>query len=281
MRPARWQALPFPLGVGEIGRVQPAPAVAQGVLSCIASLTPAAPAALPVSVEATIAALPHDAHPMGTILTGLCALSTLHPEQVGQRWGQRVGGVCESTCCCRGRAGVVTKTGCDPCMPSNQCTASSPPPFCSAEPGAGGAEHLPEQGGAGQADCAADWQDPHAGGAGLPPRLGPQAGAAQPEPGVYRGGSGGLQGRTVAAGMHCGKGWRAVVQLHLHASPVAPHVSLAKRRAVASPPPLLTRSLSRPPELPVHAGCGEPPRVPAQPTPGARPGHPLHPARRA
>jgi citrate synthase len=38
--------------------------------------------ALPVAVEQTIAALPHDAHPMGTILTGLCALSTLHPEQV-------------------------------------------------------------------------------------------------------------------------------------------------------------------------------------------------------
>ena len=33
-------------------------------------------------MEETIAALPHDAHPMGTILTGLCALSTLHPEQV-------------------------------------------------------------------------------------------------------------------------------------------------------------------------------------------------------
>lgn len=39
-------------------------------------------AALPVAVEETIAALPHDAHPMGTILTGLNALSTLHPEQV-------------------------------------------------------------------------------------------------------------------------------------------------------------------------------------------------------
>lgn len=35
-----------------------------------------------MAVEETIAALPHDAHPMGTILTGLCALSTLHPEQV-------------------------------------------------------------------------------------------------------------------------------------------------------------------------------------------------------
>lgn len=39
--------------------------------------------ALPVAVEATLAALPHDAHPMGVILTGLAALSTCHPEQVG------------------------------------------------------------------------------------------------------------------------------------------------------------------------------------------------------
>jgi citrate synthase len=46
--------------------------------------------ALPVSVEATIAALPHDAHPMGTILTGLCALSTLHPEQNPALAGQNI-----------------------------------------------------------------------------------------------------------------------------------------------------------------------------------------------
>ena len=39
--------------------------------------------ALPVAVEETIMALPHDAHPMGVILTGLAALSTCHPEQVG------------------------------------------------------------------------------------------------------------------------------------------------------------------------------------------------------
>ena len=32
-------------------------------------------------MEAAIAALPHDAHPMGALLTGLCALSTCHPEQ--------------------------------------------------------------------------------------------------------------------------------------------------------------------------------------------------------
>lgn len=37
--------------------------------------------ALPVAVEETIMALPHDAHPMGVILTGLCALSSCHPEQ--------------------------------------------------------------------------------------------------------------------------------------------------------------------------------------------------------
>eukprot|EP00887_Chlorella_sp_A99_P004780 scaffold4.g4780.t1 len=46
--------------------------------------------ALPVAVEATIAALPHDAHPMGTILTGLCALSTCHPEQNPAYVGQHI-----------------------------------------------------------------------------------------------------------------------------------------------------------------------------------------------
>lgn len=46
--------------------------------------------ALPVAVEQTIAALPHDAHPMGTILTGLCALSTLHPEQNPALAGQNI-----------------------------------------------------------------------------------------------------------------------------------------------------------------------------------------------
>ena len=37
--------------------------------------------ALPVAVEEVINALPHDAHPMGTVLAGLAALSTCHPEQ--------------------------------------------------------------------------------------------------------------------------------------------------------------------------------------------------------
>ncbi|GIL77213.1 hypothetical protein Vretimale_3108 [Volvox reticuliferus] len=37
--------------------------------------------ALPTEVEAVIAAMPHDAHPMGVLMTGICALSTLHPEQ--------------------------------------------------------------------------------------------------------------------------------------------------------------------------------------------------------
>jgi len=37
--------------------------------------------ALPAPVLAAVAALPHDAHPMGTVLTALCALSTCHPEQ--------------------------------------------------------------------------------------------------------------------------------------------------------------------------------------------------------
>lgn len=37
--------------------------------------------ALPLAVEEVINALPHDAHPMGTLLAGLAALSTCHPEQ--------------------------------------------------------------------------------------------------------------------------------------------------------------------------------------------------------
>ena len=46
--------------------------------------------ALPASVRATIDALPHDAHPMGTILTGMCALSTFHPEQNPAMSGQSI-----------------------------------------------------------------------------------------------------------------------------------------------------------------------------------------------
>jgi citrate synthase len=37
--------------------------------------------ALPTEVETVIAAMPHDAHPMGVLMTGICALSTMHPEQ--------------------------------------------------------------------------------------------------------------------------------------------------------------------------------------------------------
>lgn len=46
--------------------------------------------AVPVAVENAIAALPSDAHPMGSILTGLCALSTCHPEQNPALAGQNV-----------------------------------------------------------------------------------------------------------------------------------------------------------------------------------------------
>lgn len=46
--------------------------------------------ALPVAVEDAIAALPHDAHPMGVLLTGLAALSTCHPEQNPALAGQHV-----------------------------------------------------------------------------------------------------------------------------------------------------------------------------------------------
>ena len=52
------------------------------------TLLPAA--ALPVAVEECLAALPHDAHPMGTLLTGLAALSTCHPEQNPALAGQHV-----------------------------------------------------------------------------------------------------------------------------------------------------------------------------------------------
>ena len=46
--------------------------------------------ALPSSVEEAIKALPHDAHPMGVLLTGLSALSTCHPEQNPALAGQNV-----------------------------------------------------------------------------------------------------------------------------------------------------------------------------------------------
>jgi citrate synthase len=46
--------------------------------------------ALPVAVEEVLAALPHDSHPMGVILTGLAALSTCHPEQNPALAGQHV-----------------------------------------------------------------------------------------------------------------------------------------------------------------------------------------------
>ena len=51
---------------------------------------PARTTALPVAVEECLAALPHDAHPMGTLLTGLAALSTCHPEQNPALAGQHV-----------------------------------------------------------------------------------------------------------------------------------------------------------------------------------------------
>eukprot|EP00803_Ostreobium_quekettii_P000859 evm.model.scf_2011.4 EVM.evm.TU.scf_2011.4 scf_2011:21701-29483(+) len=46
--------------------------------------------ALPGPVHDAVAALPHDAHPMGVILTGLCALSTCHPEQNPALAGQAI-----------------------------------------------------------------------------------------------------------------------------------------------------------------------------------------------
>lgn len=46
--------------------------------------------ALPSQVEEAIKALPHDAHPMGVLLTGLAALSTCHPEQNPALAGQNV-----------------------------------------------------------------------------------------------------------------------------------------------------------------------------------------------
>lgn len=46
--------------------------------------------ALPVAVEQTLAALPHDSHPMGVVLAGLCALSACHPEQNPALAGQSI-----------------------------------------------------------------------------------------------------------------------------------------------------------------------------------------------
>jgi len=45
---------------------------------------------LPPPVVAAIDALPRDAHPMGVLITGLCALSTMHPEQNPAMAGQQV-----------------------------------------------------------------------------------------------------------------------------------------------------------------------------------------------
>jgi citrate synthase len=41
-------------------------------------------------VEDVIAALPHDAHPMGVLLCGLSALSCAHPEQNPAMAGQNI-----------------------------------------------------------------------------------------------------------------------------------------------------------------------------------------------
>ena len=46
--------------------------------------------AVPVAVERAVAALPHDAHFMGIVLTALNALSTVHPEQNPALAGQSV-----------------------------------------------------------------------------------------------------------------------------------------------------------------------------------------------
>ena len=46
--------------------------------------------AVPVAVERAVAALPHDAHFMGIVLTALNALSTVHPEQNPALAGQNV-----------------------------------------------------------------------------------------------------------------------------------------------------------------------------------------------
>jgi citrate synthase len=45
---------------------------------------------VPRAVEDVIHAMPHDAHPMAIILTGLCALSGCHPEQNPALAGQNV-----------------------------------------------------------------------------------------------------------------------------------------------------------------------------------------------
>jgi citrate synthase len=47
-------------------------------------------AGVPRAVEDVIHAMPHDAHPMAIMLTGLCALSGCHPEQNPALAGQNV-----------------------------------------------------------------------------------------------------------------------------------------------------------------------------------------------
>lgn len=46
--------------------------------------------AVPDAVERAVAALPHDAHFMGIVLTALNALSTVHPEQNPALAGQNI-----------------------------------------------------------------------------------------------------------------------------------------------------------------------------------------------
>lgn len=46
--------------------------------------------ALPVDVEQVVMALPNGAHPMGTVLTAINALSTCHPEQNPAVAGQHI-----------------------------------------------------------------------------------------------------------------------------------------------------------------------------------------------
>lgn len=45
---------------------------------------------LPPEIQKSIDALPSDAHPMAILLTGLCALSTFHPEQNPALAGQSI-----------------------------------------------------------------------------------------------------------------------------------------------------------------------------------------------
>ena len=123
--------------------------------------------AVPDAVERAVAALPHDAHFMGIVLTAINALSTVHPEQNPALAGQNIYKSREIQ-----DKQIVRLIG----ALSSSCIVSPGGPFLSfcawksaprphvvvhTEPSAGSAGHLQEPRDAGQADCAPHRRAPH------------------------------------------------------------------------------------------------------------------------